>query len=163
LLPNWCELPALIFELLFTSAFWPSVSDHRIQLTQKPVSAQPRDDDNSHILPGMFPGMVLAGTFLQLALLSGGIARTERLCRRQRCYETRQTALDPEMVSVVPPESNLLDPWEYNREFYKNRNETERLIRCGNYILIQRLDKKWTGYATTQHCLTPCAVYCSAT
>lgn len=28
-----------------------------------------------------------------------------------------------------PPQSNRLDPWEYNQELYKKRNEIERLFR----------------------------------
>lgn len=43
--------------------------------------------------------------------------------------ETRQTVLDLGMIPVVPPKSNRLDPWEYNRELYNKRNEIERLIR----------------------------------
>ena len=43
--------------------------------------------------------------------------------------ETRQTVLDPGMIPVVPPKSTRLDPWEYNRELYKKRNEIERLFR----------------------------------
>lgn len=43
--------------------------------------------------------------------------------------ETRQLALDLGFVPVVPPKSNRLQPWEYNREMYKRRNEIERLFR----------------------------------
>jgi transposase len=43
--------------------------------------------------------------------------------------ETRQLVLDLGMIPVVPPKSNRLDPWEYNRELYKKRNEIERLFR----------------------------------
>ena len=49
-----------------------------------------------------------------------------------KAYEgdgTRQTVLDLGMIPVVPPKSNRLDPWEYNRELYKKRNEIERLFR----------------------------------
>ena len=49
-----------------------------------------------------------------------------------RAYEddaTRQLALDLGFVPVVPPKSNRLDPWEYDREMYKRRNEVERLFR----------------------------------
>jgi transposase len=41
--------------------------------------------------------------------------------------ETRQLVLDLGMIPVVPPKSNRLNPWEYNRELYKKRNEVERL------------------------------------
>jgi transposase len=43
--------------------------------------------------------------------------------------QTRQLVLDLGMIPVVPPKSNRLDPWEYNRELYKKRNEVERLFR----------------------------------
>jgi transposase len=43
--------------------------------------------------------------------------------------ETRQLALDLGFLPVVPPKSNRLEPWEYNREMYKRRNEIERLFR----------------------------------
>ena len=49
-----------------------------------------------------------------------------------RAYEddsTRQLALDLGFVPVVPPKSNRLAPWEYDREMYKRRNEIERLFR----------------------------------
>jgi transposase len=43
--------------------------------------------------------------------------------------ETRQLVLDLGMIPVVPPKSNRLDPWEFDRELYKKRNEIERLFR----------------------------------
>jgi transposase len=43
--------------------------------------------------------------------------------------ETRQLALDLGLVPVVPPKSNRLAPWEYDKEMYKRRNEVERLFR----------------------------------
>ena len=49
-----------------------------------------------------------------------------------RAYEddaTRQLALDLGFAPIVPPKSNRLDPWEYDREMYKRRNEVERLFR----------------------------------
>ena len=49
-----------------------------------------------------------------------------------RAYEdnaTRQLVLELGFVPVVPPKSNRVDPWEYNKELYKRRNEVERLFR----------------------------------
>ncbi len=49
-----------------------------------------------------------------------------------RAYEgldTRQLALDLGFVPVVPPKSNRIEPWEYDRAMYKRRNEIERLFR----------------------------------
>ena len=33
------------------------------------------------------------------------------------------------MIPVVPPKSNRVHPWEYDRALYKKRNEIERLFR----------------------------------
>ena len=33
------------------------------------------------------------------------------------------------VVQVVPPKATRLDPWDYNREIYKRRNEIEQLFR----------------------------------
>lgn len=49
-----------------------------------------------------------------------------------RAYEgddTRQLALDLGYQPVVPPKSNRLTPWQYNRALYKRRNEVERFFR----------------------------------
>ena len=43
--------------------------------------------------------------------------------------ETRQLVLDLGMIPVVPPKSNRITPWEYDRVLYKKRNEVERLFR----------------------------------
>ena len=49
-----------------------------------------------------------------------------------RAYEgqqTRQLALELNMIPVVPPKVNRRNPWDYDRELYKKRNEVERLFR----------------------------------
>lgn len=43
--------------------------------------------------------------------------------------ETRQLALELGFEPVVPPKSNRIEPWEYDKEIYKRRNEIERLFR----------------------------------
>ena len=43
--------------------------------------------------------------------------------------ETRQLVLDLGFDPIVPPKSNRLDPWVYDREMYRRRNEVERLFR----------------------------------
>ena len=43
--------------------------------------------------------------------------------------ETRQLALDLGFLPVVPPKSNRLTPWEYDRAMYRRRNEIKRLFR----------------------------------
>src|SRR5678810_1417090 len=37
--------------------------------------------------------------------------------------ETRQLALELNFIPVVPPKSNRVNPWEYDRAMYKPRNE----------------------------------------
>ncbi len=43
--------------------------------------------------------------------------------------ETRQLVLQLGMVPVVPPKSNRIEPWAYDRALYRKRNEIERLFR----------------------------------
>ena len=43
--------------------------------------------------------------------------------------ETRQWVLQLGMVPVVPPKSNRIEPWAYDRALYRKRNEIERLFR----------------------------------
>ena len=43
--------------------------------------------------------------------------------------ETRQLALALGCESVVVPLRTRVEPWEYDREMYKRRNEIERLFR----------------------------------
>jgi transposase len=47
-----------------------------------------------------------------------------------RAYEgdaTRQLVRELGCIPVVPPKSNRREPWEYDRQRYKQRNEVERL------------------------------------
>ena len=43
--------------------------------------------------------------------------------------ETRQLALELGFIPVVPPKSNRIEPWEYDKAMYRRRNEIERLFR----------------------------------
>jgi transposase len=58
--------------------------------------------------------------------------------------ETRQLALDLGFIPVVPPRSNRLEPWEYDREMYKRRNEVERPFRRlkGFRRIFSRFEKR---------------------
>ena len=57
--------------------------------------------------------------------------------------ETRQLVFDLGMAPVVPPKSNRLTAWEYDKEMYKKRNEVERLFRRlkGFRRIFSRFDK----------------------
>ena len=57
-----------------------------------------------------------------------GPQRQNRFLLMDRAYqgnETRQLALALGFTPVVPPLSTRVDPWEYDREMYKRRNEIE--------------------------------------
>jgi transposase len=57
--------------------------------------------------------------------------------------ETRQVAVDLGYLPVVPPKQTRVDPWEYDRELYKRRNEVERVFRRlkGYRRVFTRFDK----------------------
>jgi transposase len=63
-----------------------------------------------------------------------------------RAYEdnaTRQLALEFGWIPVVPPKSNRLEPWHYDKAVYRRRNQIERLFRRlkGFRRLFSRFDK----------------------
>ena len=65
--------------------------------------------------------------------------------------ETRQLALDLGFIPVVPPKENRLEPWEYDREMYKRRNEVERLFRRLKgfrriFSRFEKLDVMFVGF-----------------
>jgi len=43
--------------------------------------------------------------------------------------ETRALAVELGYIPVVPPKSNRKNPWEYDKELYKQRNHVEGLFR----------------------------------
>jgi transposase len=57
--------------------------------------------------------------------------------------ETRQLGLDFGFIPVVPPKSNRLEPWQYDKALYRKRNEVERLFRRlkGFRRIFSRFDK----------------------
>jgi len=44
-------------------------------------------------------------------------------------FKTRFTAWSLRFKAVVPPKTNTVDKWEYDKELYKKRNEIERYFR----------------------------------
>jgi len=57
--------------------------------------------------------------------------------------ETRQLVRDLDCIPVGPPKSNRREPWEYDRQRYRQRNEVERLFRRlkGFRRIFSRFDK----------------------
>jgi transposase len=73
---------------------------------------------------------------------------TPRKCHliMDKAYEgapVRQLALSLGYEPVVPPKFNRVNPWDYDRELYKRRNEIERLFRRikGFRRIFSRFDK----------------------
>ena len=71
-----------------------------------------------------------------------------------RAYQgdgTRQLALKLGYEPVVPPLRTRLEPWEYDREMYKRRNEIERLFRRSKgsrriFSSFEKLDVVFLGF-----------------
>ena len=55
--------------------------------------------------------------------------------------ETRALAAELGYVPVVPPKSNRKNPWDYDKQLYKQRNQVERLFRR-----IKRFRRIFTRY-----------------
>jgi transposase len=67
--------------------------------------------------------------------------------------ETRQLVLSLGMIPVVPPKSNRIEPWEYDRALYKKRNEIEppfRRLKGFRRIFsrFEKLDVLFLGFLT---------------
>ncbi len=61
-----------------------------------------------------------------------------------RAYEgdkTQALAVELGYIPVVPPKSNRKNPWDYDKELYKQRNQVERLFRR-----IKRFRRIFTRY-----------------
>lgn len=81
-----------------------------------------------------------------------GIALLEEIQRAEeqkyllmdRAYEgekVRDTAVKKGFTPVVPPKKNRKDPWEYDKERYKRRNEIERY-----FLRLKRFRRIFTRY-----------------
>ena len=61
-----------------------------------------------------------------------------------RAYEddkTRALASEHGFIPVVPPKKNRKNPWDYDKELYKRRNEVERY-----FLRLKRFRKVFTRY-----------------
>jgi len=73
-----------------------------------------------------------------------------------RAYEDDQARCTAQMLKfepIIPPKSNRRNPWQYDKEFYKLRNEVERLFRLlqGFRRIFCRFDKLDIMYAAFIH------------
>ena len=60
------------------------------------------------------------------------------------------------MQPVVPPKSNRLEPWEYDKEVYKGRNVVERNFRMIKkfrrvFTRYDKLDETYNAFITLAH------------
>ena len=65
--------------------------------------------------------------------------------------QTRRLAFDMGFMPVVPPLKSRVNPWEYDKELYKRRNEVERLFRRLKgyrrvFTRYDKLDVLYTGF-----------------
>lgn len=58
--------------------------------------------------------------------------------------ETRYLVQSPGFEPVVPPKENRVDPWPYDTDLYKRRNEIERL-----FGRIKRFRRVFTRFEAT--------------
>ena len=71
-----------------------------------------------------------------------------------RAYEDDLTRLTAQLLGfnpVVPPKKNRLNPWQYDNDLYKQRNEIERLFRLIQgfrriFCRFEKLDKMYVGF-----------------
>lgn len=78
--------------------------------------------------------------------LLSGIERFEeqKYLLMDRAYEgddTREAAVSKGFQPVVPPKQNRKQPWEYDKERYKQRNEIERY-----FLRLKRFRRIFTRY-----------------
>ena len=72
----------------------------------------------------------------------------------ERAYEgdeIRELARDLKLTPVVPPKVNRRNPWDYDKELYKRRNEVERLFRrlkgfCRIFTRFEKLDEMFIAF-----------------
>lgn len=55
--------------------------------------------------------------------------------------ETRALAEKQGFIPIVPPKRNRKEPWDYDKELYKRRNEVERF-----FLRLKRFRKVFTRY-----------------
>ena len=104
------------------------------------VAAGPRQAVNFLLSPGNIHDAAPGRELLKATDLESDFVIMDRAYEGD---ETRQLVLNLGMIPVVPPKTNRLSPWEYDREMYKKRNEVERLFRRlkGYRRIFSRFDK----------------------
>lgn len=92
------------------------------------VTADARTAITFSLSPGNFHDAPEGRSLLQ----AKGVVAADTFLLMDRAYEgdkTRMLAAELGYSPVVPPKSNRIDPWEYDHELYKQRNQIERFFR----------------------------------
>ena len=76
--------------------------------------------------------------------------------------EVRSVAESKGLAPVVPPKANRKEPWEYDQELYKRRNEVERYFRRlkGWRRVFTRYDKLDVMYSSFVMFAMICEILC---
>ena len=77
-------------------------------------------------------------------LLSEIYSEDKHYLLMDRAYEddkTRFLAVENGFIPIVPPKKNRKEPWDYDKELYKQRNEEERY-----FLRLKRFRKVFTRY-----------------
>ena len=88
--------------------------------------------DRNAVIFGLSPGQVGDAPEGRKLLQKLGKARKKIFLLMDRAYEgdeTRALAVELGYIPVVPPKSNRKEPWVYDKQMYKMRNQVERLFR----------------------------------
>ena len=109
-------------------------------------------DDRTPLAFSLSPGQAHDGPEGRKLLNRLGPQRGNPPLVMDRAYsgdQTRRLAFDMGFTPVVPPLKSRVDPWEYDKELYKRRNEVERLFRRlkGYRRVFTRYDKLDALYA----------------
>jgi transposase len=111
-------------------------------------------DDRTAITFSLSPGQAHDAPEGRKLLQNLGATSRPIYLLMDRAYEgneTRQLALDLGLIPVVPPLKTRIEPWEYDREMYKRRNEVERLFRRLKgfrriFSRFEKLDAMFLGF-----------------
>jgi transposase len=115
-------------------------------------------DDRTAVTFSLSPGQA-SDSVEGRALLEGWQDKPEALPEKlpmamDKAYEgdeTRASVTQAGFSPVVPPKDNRKEPWDYDRELYKRRNEVERLFRKLKgfrriFTRFEKLDLMFTAF-----------------
>ena len=111
-------------------------------------------DDRTPLAFSLSPGQAHDGPEGRKLLNRLGPQRGNPPLVMDRAYsgdQTRRLAFDMGFTPVVPPLKSRVDPWEYDKELYKRRNEVERLFRRLKgyrrvFTCYDKLDALYAGF-----------------